>query len=269
MPVAGAQISESLERLRGFLVDNIRTSAEVARSYVLALEKGRLTRRLLRDAGFNLSPTQETKLLEKLCLNGFLVRSPERGRPGNPGGRGRGKVYVPRPPQDVLRPMLSAASSLTPHLGLIGEHLENLPKGRPEETSEVWILEHAQILPEFEAQIASARQSIMARGNDMEWLTQGDVLDLLRGARRRGVDVSLAAKGPSDGVRRTAKKYGLRIARLDVEGVPVAVFDRDTAMVAYRTSSAGTSYRCLLIHSPYLAKLLEKSLGMQKGGTEK
>ncbi len=207
------------------MVDNIRIPAEVANSYLLALEKGWLTGRTLRDAGLGSSPTQATALLERLCTDGYLLRSPERGRPGNPGGRGRGKVYVPRPPQDVLRPMLSAASDLTPHLGLIGEHLENLPKGRPEETSDVWILEHGQILPTFEAQIASAQRSIFARGNDMEWLTQGNIMELLQAGVHRAVRVSLVAKGPSVGVREIATKYGLRIARSNTECVPFAVFD--------------------------------------------
>src|SRR2546422_7217183 len=247
--VARSPVTTALDRLRSFLIDEWDLGGDLTESYLLSLERGHLTARMVCDANSGLSPSQANGILNRLCKGRYLRRSPERGMPGNPGGRGRGKVYRPVPPDQVLLPVLNSATQLWPYLGQIAEHLENLPDIKPEETSDVWILEHSQILPTFEAEVAAAKSSIVARGNDLEWLGQGSVLEFLRKARKRGVRVSLAGTEPSSSTKRLAQGSGLRITKAVDLSAPLAVFDTKTIMVAYRVSQTGTSYRCLLIHN--------------------
>src|SRR2546426_8229253 len=144
---------ELLSRLRSFLVDDWGMSPDLAQVYVESLGKGYATSTTVRTAHSGWSIRRAITTLDLLCELGLMRRSPERGKPGNPGGRGRGKAYSPVPPDEVIRPSLARASDLLPALGQIGEFLENPPPLPPEAKSDVWVTEHKQILSTFEGEV--------------------------------------------------------------------------------------------------------------------
>lgn len=255
--------STYFDRIRRFLTKCGIMDESEASIYVLGLEKGVLTTRMVQETqGIRQSTAGDR--LRRLSKAGYFEETPPKG-----GGRGRARKFRVVSPRTALSEILVGFRGFEEDLALVDEHLELLGDIEPEE--EVWISSPQNVaLKSLKDLVESATDSIQISSHDCTWLEEPELASALRLATEKNVQVTVLANRLGKEV--TREKFSavkiIEILESKTKGPAFLIVDSKTIVLPLKQRGISSEYHGLKITNKDLVerflKLFEETAAKER-----
>lgn len=237
-----------LDEFKNLLQEVARLDANEAAIYAIGIEKGTITTRDAMNAT-NLRQTTSGEILRRLSKLGFFRASVRE--PGGKGGRGHAQKFTAENPRVALRNILDSVGRFRELLGPLDEHVEYLATQSGSD-EEMWELSAETLQQHFATSIASCSASVKIVSNDCSWVAADEILEALKAASDRGIQIIVKAAQVSDQYAEKLVQRGVHLQLAKHRGQPFALIDDRLLYLPVRSGALKPEYSGLTTSNPYM-----------------